>query len=323
MSTLTYAIPAEEKDLLLNLRIVDEQHHRPGDALADEKQLDRARGWLTRILLDVRARVAHTDWLCEAYQAKFRPPLPRRLCDGLTPPRPEPSSRFRYYALLDESQAVQILSEGVGGLPASEVAQLLLNPYATWDLADRIDAELPEYWLPLMDQVGEEMGRDLGIEIALPDVDAPNADQGEGVERQLACSMMAGAAARAVHDDCWELSLDDASELRRRLAEELYGDGARTFRLYLHRRWLEGEPRRAEFQLEVTPAPTRQDVPVRITFPGGEVRSFELKVPPTAPGTLPPDSLRSAACEPLSEAGAVFQGEGQWQEGWPPNLTFT
>src|SRR5207253_5812470 len=79
--------------------------------------------------------------------------------------------------------------------------------------------------------VSEELGEELNIEIQVPGM------AGTGVERELAYSMMAGGSLlRQVDGDCWELSLDDATELRRQMAEALYGDVTRVFRLYLHRR---------------------------------------------------------------------------------------
>jgi hypothetical protein len=168
MTTPTYAIPADEQDLLGNLRIADKQHQRPDEALADETQLARARAWLSRLLVDFRAREVHTDWLCEVYQAKFRPPLLRRLCDGLQPPQPATDLRFNHHTLLAEPRVDQVLKDGVNVLPAEDVGAILLNPYALWDLADRIDNELPQHWLPLLDQVGQQIMRDWDIELQVP-----------------------------------------------------------------------------------------------------------------------------------------------------------
>jgi hypothetical protein len=164
-------IPADEKEMLARLRSTGEQSHRPDEALADEKLLARARAWLARILVDMSSLMAHTDWLCKAYQTTFRPPLPRRLLDGLEPRRPEPDSRFAYHTRLSESRVAQILKEGVAGLPADEIAPVLLNPYALWDLADRIDVEMPDHWLQLLKEAGKEMMQESGMEIRIPGVD--------------------------------------------------------------------------------------------------------------------------------------------------------
>jgi hypothetical protein len=169
---MTYAIPADEKGLLANLYSAYQQNHRANDALSDEKTLARARAWLTRLLVDVRTLTAHTDWLCEAYQATFRPPLPRRLLDGCEPRQPESGACFPYHLLPPEHRIAQIVKEGVAQLPADEVAALLLNPCALWDLSDRINIELPEYWWPLAGEVGKEMAQDWGIVLRIPGVDS-------------------------------------------------------------------------------------------------------------------------------------------------------
>jgi hypothetical protein len=171
MPTVAHTIPADEKDLLVKLWVADEHNHRPGEALLDATQLDRARAWLRRILADGRARETHTDWLCEVCQTTFRPALPRRICEGLEPPQPAPDPRFAHRTLLPEACVAQILKEGVEELPADTVGPLLLNPYALWDLADRIYYEMPDYWLPLLDEVGRDLMQEWGIDFEIPGVD--------------------------------------------------------------------------------------------------------------------------------------------------------
>jgi hypothetical protein len=171
MTTAARAIPADEKDLLAKLQMADAQNQGPAEALLEQELLARARAWLRRILADSRALETHTDWLCEVCQTSFRPALPRFICEGLLPPQPKPDERFRHRTLLQEPCAAQILKEGVDGLPADVVGPLLLNPYALWDLADQINYDWPEYWRPLLDQVGKELEEEWGIKIRIPGVD--------------------------------------------------------------------------------------------------------------------------------------------------------
>jgi len=134
--------------------------------------LARARAWLTRILVDCRFRETHTDWLCEVCQTTFRPALPRRICEGLQPPQPKPDPRFAHRTLLPEACVAQILKEGVEGLAADTVGPLLLNPYALWDMADRIYYEMSDVWLPLVDELGKEIMEEWGMDFEIPGVDS-------------------------------------------------------------------------------------------------------------------------------------------------------
>ena len=61
---------------------------------------------------------------------------------------------FRHSAVLEERLAQGVLEGGVDRLPDGELARLLLNPYALWDLADLISTLLPDYWLDRMEEQG-------------------------------------------------------------------------------------------------------------------------------------------------------------------------
>jgi hypothetical protein len=175
MTVLTNAAPAREKEFVL--KIADNRAH----ALADEKELSRARGWLARVLLDADALETHTDWLCEKWHTTFRPPLPRGLREGLAPARPPSASPFPDNAL-GEPELARIVNEGVENLSPETTVRLLLDPYALWDLGDRIESELPDHWLPLMDRVGDGIGRELGIEVSIPGLESPRASSDTHVE---------------------------------------------------------------------------------------------------------------------------------------------
>jgi predicted dehydrogenase len=88
----------------------------------------------------------------------FRRPRPRREWpEEGRPDVPAPDSMFRHHELLPERRAEVVAELGVKALAADEMARLLLNPYALWDLADLIDATQPEAWVEAMVALGWDL----------------------------------------------------------------------------------------------------------------------------------------------------------------------
>ncbi len=56
-------------------------------------------------------------------------------------------------------------------LSADELAALLLNPYALWDLSDLIERLAPAFWWPRIQQVAQEYVERHGLYIPIPGLD--------------------------------------------------------------------------------------------------------------------------------------------------------
>jgi hypothetical protein len=307
-------IPQAIQDLLINLIIRDRQTGQPSLPPEDDAA---ARRWLIEVLLNVEARKAHLEKLKAGYGGKFRFPRPhweRPYGERLVP---DPASGFQWFDLLPEDKLRQLLDHGpsAGVLDPAELARLLLNPFGLWDLAERIDAEWPEWWLREMDARGKAWLKEQGIRLRLPGLETggtpafPTGGPAFGNVLAGAGLMQCRVDLKPPTGNCWELTFSDDLEavaLRRAYAEKLFGDPSKefTFRLFAHPP--EAENAQVRFSLEVKPAPTRGPATVQLEFPGGEVRSFVLEPPETFPGIDPPESYRSARCAPVPPEAIKF-----------------
>ena len=119
---------------------------------------EEALSWLRRAFVDFEALEQHLLFLRELYDAPFSFPRPRRDCwtaEQLQAPT-EPT-KFRHVSRLDDERIRAVADEGVDALSDAELAKLLLNPFALFDLFDVIDDLLPEKWQPVMHTVGKEL----------------------------------------------------------------------------------------------------------------------------------------------------------------------
>jgi hypothetical protein len=152
------------RNLIADLFRSDEQ--TGGQPVLAPDQVEVARDYLEQLLLDVTGRLQqHVAGLEKLYQARFIAPLPRSWRRGAAPPVQSPPAGFRHSAVLEEPLALAVLEGGVERLPASDLARLLLNPCALWDLSDLISTVLPDYWLDRMDERGVQLARDSGIDL--------------------------------------------------------------------------------------------------------------------------------------------------------------
>jgi hypothetical protein len=168
MSVSVLEIPREIRDLLADLRREDERTN--GRPTLPSQQVTRAREWLALLLLDGQALCRHAELLQTFYPGRFEPPASRRFRrEGEPQPRETAAaSAFRHHQLLPEDRALAVAERGPEALTEDELATLLLNPYALWDLADLIDLILPDYWQERMAKVGQELMQRLGVEIPIP-----------------------------------------------------------------------------------------------------------------------------------------------------------
>jgi hypothetical protein len=158
-----YQMTREQRELLTKLLTSDKATQ--GQPELPSEIVELARDYLSLVLVDARAEVAHIEQLQQFYRATFHYPLSRRFWLGeqwvpgsegtLASPYPpgEVAAGFRHNQLLPIQTAQAVAERGPGVLSPDELALLLLNPYALWDLADLIDFLLPRYWLGRMDQV--------------------------------------------------------------------------------------------------------------------------------------------------------------------------
>jgi hypothetical protein len=319
-------MPKAVRDLVNDYLIIPDR--RPGGRpVLPPERVAEARAWLERILIDRDAFDAHVHLLQTGYGVTFRPPRPHwERPEGDRPALPETASAFRHHELLDEARAVQVAQGGPGVLHDDELARLLLNPYALWDLADLIDATLPDYWLDRMDAHGRELIAHHGLEVTVPVMDDSTSEPEEQPELALAGLLHAHAVVDAQGGDCWRLDFaDDAGKaLARRIAWQLYGDPGRAFTLRLYRVPVAGNREQAQAEVEVSPAPTKNDLELAITFPTGQRQAFTLEVPPEVkadPDAEPRERTRSTPGEPLPAVAFAFQGTPKWDDDdWPPHL---
>jgi hypothetical protein len=328
--TASQEITGKVRDLLTDLRISDQETDgRP------RLPLDRvpfAREWLARVLVDGRPLVAHLALLQELYGAKFRTPEPRRFRPEGGRPPVQPPAGFRHNQLLPEETAQAIVERGPEVLTDDELAPLLLNPLALSDVADLVNALLPAYWLPRMEEVGRQLiaEYDLALAVPRPTTDSSGrkrktARRRPKRERELAL-VRGRAGVEAGEAGAWNLLFSDeaAQALAHRIAEHAYGDPARVFTLRLHRLAVEGQRDLVQAAVELSPAPTKNDVLLVINFREGGERTFTLEVPPDVkldPEAEPRERTRSELCAPLPAAAFDFQGGSEWRDdAWPPHL---
>ena len=174
-ATTTYHLPSDWRALVSNLCISDERTN--GQPVLPPGEAERVREYLSLLLVDFRALAAHVELLQAFYRAPFHSPLPRRFwCDGKQPlNRTIPAPGFPHNQFLPEEKAKAIAELGIGSdvLNNHELAVLLLNPGALWDVYDLIDATFPETWLQGMDRVGRELMAEMeaqGLDLSIPGV---------------------------------------------------------------------------------------------------------------------------------------------------------
>ena len=129
-------------------------------------QVSTARTYLEHLLLDsVGLFEKHLATLERFYGGHFKAPLPRMCHWGIDLPRPEPAAEFRHSTLLPEALAMAVVEGGVDRLPEDELARLLLDPYALWDLFDLINSQWSDYWINRMNTVGKQLALESGLDL--------------------------------------------------------------------------------------------------------------------------------------------------------------
>jgi hypothetical protein len=118
-----------------------------GAAQVAAERREVAVTWLTQALLDFESLKRHIDLLSSLHDEPFRVPQPRRDSWIDTRAEPPPQTAFRFSQPLADELVVRIMDDGIGCLDATQLAELLLNPYALYDLHDVIDDTLPATWL--------------------------------------------------------------------------------------------------------------------------------------------------------------------------------
>jgi hypothetical protein len=166
-----YLMTPAQRELVLGLfRSDQETSGRPSLAA---NQVESARAYLSQLLIDVRAEIAHTRLLEQLYGAPFRSLPARQLWPGEQRPAWSPGvePRFRHNQPLPDEKARPVAEQGPSALSSAELAALLLNPYALHDLADLLDTTCPDYWLERMRAAGEELIQRYGMKIPIPGLD--------------------------------------------------------------------------------------------------------------------------------------------------------
>lgn len=164
---VTYEVSQADRALLEELHTSDRE--TGGRPSVRPNLVASAREYLSVVLLDFEAQSAHLRLLEEFYETKFdNPELSRRLMEGQPVYRIEAAAGFPHKQL--SKKADDVAQHGPSVLESHELAELLLNPLALWDLADLIDFLQPGYWLPRMEEVGRALmtKSSLGVFSAVP-----------------------------------------------------------------------------------------------------------------------------------------------------------
>jgi hypothetical protein len=305
-----WPLPEDACELVDYLYIEDERTNG-APALSGER-LGLARQWLIRVVFHRVDRLAHVEELQRSYARS------RRCSTQGTSPR---GTIFRHHELFPEAKSLALAENGPAKLSGDELARLLLNPFALLDLADLVGALAPAAWLDLLEiqareTIGEEEAHELLNEHKSAKSNRAHQHEHELILRKLGGDAVAGSSAQR-----WEVPMPEES-VRSWLAEQMYGDGGRAFSMGLYVRPVDGRPDLMEVELEVAPAPTRNDLTLRVLFATNERRSFTLEVPPELkvdPTSVARPKTRSEPCEPLPVAACMMQEGASWT-GCPPEL---
>jgi hypothetical protein len=138
-------------------------------------QLADARDWLATILVDVAdGLVPHIRQLERYYKASFSAPISRCLIPGCNPTWSVPDFHFRHRQRLNDQQMTALAVVGIEALrngvlfpdgETVELAKLLLNPYALFDLSDLITYSVPFVWQDRFAESGKRLVSQLNLRI--------------------------------------------------------------------------------------------------------------------------------------------------------------
>ena len=132
--------------------------------------------WTRRILVDYPSLDEHIRFLQELYQSPFCYARSRGdRSAGMSEKQPD-DNRFRYTDCLADETIVAVADQGLDGFanPDTEIARLLMNPYALFDLHDALNELYPEAWYGVMHEVGRELVmRETGTEHFRPGPPVP------------------------------------------------------------------------------------------------------------------------------------------------------
>lgn len=119
---------------------------------------DRALAWLRRALVDFASLEQHLALLQEYYDAPFRFPRPRRDCWTAEQLLPHAGpTKFQHTDRLPDERVAAVADQGIEAFSDQELAGVLLNPFALYDLFDVIDDLQPEHWLADFHRLGKEL----------------------------------------------------------------------------------------------------------------------------------------------------------------------
>jgi hypothetical protein len=314
--------PVPEKTvsaLIADLRLSDEE--TGGHPILPPDTVATARLYLQQLLLDIGPRLKkHIANLEMLYRGTFVPPLPRSWRPDL-PPGPGKSTGFRHAEVLAEPLAQTVLEGGVDRLADADVARLLLNPHALWDLWDLIHTLLPDYWIEQMEEEGVALARANGIDLYEDFAEVVGGQipaHAKGTAEAVFAGRTRGASSSPVEVEPNRWQIEVPAEVQARIARVAFGEATRAFQLYLVR------AAGSKAQLVIAPSPTHADCALSVRFGTGEERTFVVEVPPETKidSTLTRKEMRSDL-SPTLPANAFTFTACDWQiEGDCLRLTF-
>jgi hypothetical protein len=313
MTTTLQLMTREQRDVIVNLHITDQQ--TKGHPVVRPEEVPTARQWLLEVLADSDKLSEHAALLAELYRGVIRPPTSRRdRWHGEPAAWPSPST-FTHFEPLAEGLAKAIAENGsaVATLTEDQLARLLLNPFALYDLADLIRTTLPNWWIEPMAAAGRAMIRRHNLVIDLPE----NLEKVGRKKQRLVRTRGGRVRDRTVQpwqDDSREVTFDESElPLKRRIAACLYGEPDREFQLTLHRHRA-AEAGAYVVELEVAPGPVKDDLTLAVSI-NGYVREFKLAVPASVrldPEADPPANAFARAEKLVPEDAFHLKGETMW-----------
>jgi hypothetical protein len=139
------------RDILVNLLVSD--HETIGEPIVPDDKISTVRDSLVFLILDADALGEHWRWL----GAK--------------------DAKKRHRSILPDDRFQNVLDGGLDVLGADELARLALNPVALSELADMVSEELPNAWLPRIQDAAAELVRRHGV--TFDPVEPPDFDEGD------------------------------------------------------------------------------------------------------------------------------------------------
>ena len=146
---------------------LEKLRHRPlAENLAATEFFKTASEFLDELMGDVELLLAYTYHLEKVYGAKYDIPLPR----GMRVRHLEPAVDPKFPPCEGWEGAAETLFLEQRKIDCLHLRDLLLNPHYLWQLAENIQYQMPEIWVPLLQQWGRRLMERSNLEFKIPGI---------------------------------------------------------------------------------------------------------------------------------------------------------